>query len=293
MNHRLTAYSTMAIALVALIKPGRTQAIYFNYDPDSVLTNTPDEECNIDMDNNGTIDFQFENLENTGYNYTLGLINEKGVNIFGVPNASIVIFSNYLIDTTTFYASALDVGFNINEKHLFNNNVAIMAFQITTLTIDTSFYLFDGGDWYPEVLDKYVGIRFKDDDDATHYGWIRCSVQDSGRVLIIKDYAYENKPDVGILAGDMIGDTTTAVESLNNTISGVAVYSSCETIFITFSKQPLQSYLLRIFTMEGREVYSNELHNQMNRIESEVPAGIYLVTIGDGINSFNKKIILY
>ena len=38
-------------------------------------------------------------------------------------------------------------------------------------------------------------------------GTLQCV--DSGRTLIIHDYAYENKPDTPILTGDTIGDTTT------------------------------------------------------------------------------------
>ncbi|MBK9454600.1 MAG: LysM peptidoglycan-binding domain-containing protein [Bacteroidetes bacterium] len=36
------------------------------------------------------------------------------------------------------------------------------------------------------------------------YGWIRCSVIDSGRTLIIHDYAYELQPNYPIIAGDTV-----------------------------------------------------------------------------------------
>ena len=49
----------------------------------------------------------------------------------------------------------------------------------------------------------FIGIRFQDGLDRTHYGWIRCDAPDSGRVLVIKDYAYETQAGVGIIAGDM------------------------------------------------------------------------------------------
>ena len=57
--------------------------------------------------------------------------------------------------------------------------------------------------WQDIQTDRFIGIRFQDGLDRTHYGWIRCDAPDSGRVLVIKDYAYETQAGVGIIAGDM------------------------------------------------------------------------------------------
>lgn len=40
-----------------------------------------------------------------------------------------------------------------------------------------SSYADNGGNWFPEVLDHYLGIYFKDTMNCYHYGWIRLDVK--------------------------------------------------------------------------------------------------------------------
>ena len=49
--------------------------------------------------------------------------------------------------------------------------------------------------------DKYIGLKFKIDSN-THYGWVRVNVNKYSTAITIKDYAYEDIPDLGIKAGE-------------------------------------------------------------------------------------------
>ena len=40
-----------------------------------------------------------------------------------------------------------------------------------------------GGYWIGDAIDKYLGIRFKDEDNEKHYGWV--SIMPTERMLLI------------------------------------------------------------------------------------------------------------
>ena len=49
--------------------------------------------------------------------------------------------------------------------------------------------------WQDIQTDRYLGIRFQDGFNRTHYGWIRCDAPDSGRCWSLKTMPMKHKPE--------------------------------------------------------------------------------------------------
>ena len=146
----------------------------------------------------------------------------------------------------------------------------------------------NGGNWYPEKLNHYLGVRFKDSDENTHYGWMRCDVKVEGRTLVIKDYAYESEPDYPIVAGDTAHYIS--INSLENTIEAT-VYSFGRDIYIL--TETIQNTEVIICNLNGQEVVRNFLQSENELINmSNYPAGTYLVTLLNGGKRYDKKIFI-
>jgi hypothetical protein len=54
---------------------------------------------------------------------------------------------------------------------------------------------------FDSVTDAYIGIAFPI-NTVNHYGWIRVDIENSTGTFLVKDWAYEMTPGVGIAAGD-------------------------------------------------------------------------------------------
>lgn len=164
---------------------------------------------------------------------------------------------------------------------------------------------FTQGNWYPEMLDHYLGINYKDEFGHGHYGWIRCDVKDEGRTLVVKDYAYENRVNGQILTGDTIGDTTFVKEhvinldSLNqvvgtsaNIFKDLCIYSFNETIYIT-NVNLTSDTQVSILNLAGQIVYTGEIINNNTTIQlNGLPKGNYVVTIQQGDSIISKQVYI-
>jgi len=53
---------------------------------------------------------------------------------------------------------------------------------------------------FNNATDAYIGLSFPAGGN-TYYGWVRVDVNNAAGTFVIKDWAYENVPDAGILAG--------------------------------------------------------------------------------------------
>ena len=90
-----------------------------------------------------------------------------------------VIFPSYG-GFTVYFPYALTEGAIIDQDSLdFQNpGYQTLAYRYKG---ENSTYFPNGGHWYPEVFDHYLGLYFKDTADCYHYGWVRLDVKDSGR----------------------------------------------------------------------------------------------------------------
>ena len=280
---KLLQYSSMAVTFIASGANTGAQAVYVDIDPDTVLF-PPYGEFAIDFNDFGLIDYRFENESWFGYAEWCECYEQFNGLLMG-NSPSIAAYSDILFSSNTYFASALEFNQVIDSNLEFNNHNAYLAYHIIP---DWSiYYVFEGGDWFPEAIDKYVGIRFEDTLDCMHYGWIRCSIEDGGSNLTIKDYAYETKCDVGIAAGDMVGNTTVGIEEINTLEA--SVYSFGESLYtnvINFAE-----CTLTICNLQGQEILHQYLTETNTVINMKFyPTGIYLIRLTDGDRFFIKKI---
>jgi len=293
---KLLEYSVISACFLAVQKDGKAQAVYTNVDPDVVL-DSEWETAGIDMNNDGIYDFAFLNrsfdfyTEYSSYTSHFEAIDAGPQS----PNNAIAALTHVISPSyggfTVYFPFALNESEMINDSLIFHNE----GYQrMAYLYIDKSgFYFPKGGFWYPEVLDHYIGVRFIDTADCQHYGWIRCDVKDEGRTLVIKDYAYETKCDVGILAGDTIGDTTT-VDIVGSGQGQLAaeVYSFENTIYVKLNEL-MNDVEIHVYDVTGKEVYFGEINNQFTVLRLPQSAGVYFIKIVSGNNQFTKNVYLH
>lgn len=106
------------------------------------------------------------------------------------------------------YAAALFAGNNIGRSRSFAGGRENLV-RSDGFDYDSSVYHRSVKGLWSNVTNRYVGVRFKDSDGATHYGWIRLTVTDSRRPIkaTITGYAYETVVDQAIKAGQMTEET--------------------------------------------------------------------------------------
>jgi hypothetical protein len=186
----------------------------------------------------------------------------------------------------------LDINFSIYLSASFrNDNYQTLAAEIDVF--DSPFLPFHQGNWYPwlgyDITNHFLGFRFEDESSNKRYGWIRCSVIDSGQTLIIHDYAYESKPDTPILTGDTIGDTTT-VNIQEGELLGLSVYSFGNSVFINTLLNNVQ---YRILNLQGEVITDGFITSGSSKFElSSVATGIYLMECRQGQERKTYKIFI-
>ncbi len=300
---RLAQYASLSIAFIA-INEADAQVAYSDIDPDIVLDSDFDD-AGIDMDSSGVYDFAFTNQSFTVEDWTLGtlLFQKILAGPYVIENA-IAGTSGYIFTGSgtvyRFYPYALEDSIPVNNDLSFQNwGFQRMAFRTSIIESATDI---EGGNWYPEVLDHYLGVRFIDTAGCNHYGWIRCDVKDEGRTLIIKDYAYETLCDSAIIAGD-VGDTTTidTIDSIDTTIvdvfnlqmNDIFIYSFGSKIYIHFLNEITEPAQVTVYDVTGKEVYKGYISQKTNTIELyEPPKGVYAVNIISNKGRYSKKVFV-
>lgn len=289
---RLIQYSTFAACFI-IIQQSRASSIYTDINPDVVLAND-NEYLNIDVDNNGVLDFQFK--VSTGWFYTeygdhysysyymhAGHL-ESGNRIAGVKSVISPSYGGF----TQYFPYALEAGMMINEELSFqNNNFEILAYKIRN---EDGGGGPSGGFWFDGLNDHYIGVKFYDELACLHYGWIRCDVKASVDSLIIKDYAFETKCSVGIIAGDTIGDTTTVGINEFSTLNAT-VYSFKNTIYINLNEL-VNNAEMNIYDLNGKNIYSTSITHQFTQFAMSNKKGIYIVELTSEGKKFAKKIFI-
>lgn len=293
---KLEEYAAFAATFLLIHSEVKAEAIYTDI-PDTLL-NIGFENLFIDINNDGVIDFE---LRRRSFDFSIVTYSSEYITshctalsidpeVFGNKIAgSTEIWgsgsSNYF---TVYFPYALSEGQQINSLLSFQNqDFERLAFRFRG---QYSSYAFHGGNFYPEIDDSYLGIYFKDTLECYHYGWIRCDVQNEGKELLLKDFAYETKCDVGIKAGDIVGDTITV--DIENVISSIAtIYSFNKSVYINLNEFTMGTEVF-IYDVEGKLVYNDKLTNQFNKIDLSVGIGVFVVKLVNGDNKIVRKVIL-
>ena len=289
----LLQYSTAAVSLLG-VTSASSQVVYTDIDPDVVL-DEPDEIFGIDLDDDGLNDFNFFNESFTTTVFYGDLANVKAlfVGAFDTMLNGIAGSTGFLSGGGgyTYYRPYIIQDGEIigGAFNFYNNNYQTLAMEIDEFsspfppTHNGNWYYFYGG----EVIEKFLGISFTDEDNIKRYGWIRCSVIDSGPTLIIHDYAYELQPDYPIIAGD----TVSYVDIKGQPSLVATVYSFNKAVYINLQIQtPTQ---LTIVDLNGQTILAKTLYHQVEIVEMNYfPKGIYLVTLKEGEKLLTAKVAI-
>lgn len=283
----LKVYTALAGSFLALSRETAAQAVYVDIDPDTVLTGVPfPEDLVIELNSHWAFDFLFGIGAGTFYaDWCECYPYEQIISLGGTESK--VVYTSYQFTSNQYLVSALNFGVLINQDLNFKDNDTKMAYKVIP---DWSFYYaFEGGAWLPETIDKFVGIRFTDTLDCLHYGWIRCSVEDGGSKLTIKDYAYESKCDVGIAAGDKIGDTSVAITEAI-TFPAI-VYSFEHDIYVSLNVSI--GYSICIYNTHGQMLINTTLSENTSKFSfSDKTPGVYLVKLIKEDEVFTQKVVI-
>lgn len=299
----ISDYAKIAAVLLIPTSKAHAQVIYTDIDPDIVL-DTYEENGFVDMDNNGTFDFSFQrgNTQYSTLTYSGGAGHTFTRTVIWAsfpdsPDNEIAgSYNTFSSSFTRYYPYAINLGDIITIDEPDGLSFQDWPFQRMAykLKIDGGNITGSGGNWFPEKIDRYLGVHFVDGDENYHYGWIRCSVLDSGDVLIIKDYAYEMEVDKPIYAGDTINFN--AVEEIY--LPGITIYSFESDIYIIADEKYINSNevktaSVKILNLSGELIYETTLNEKNTKITfDELPPSLYLVEVTLGNDKMVKKVIL-
>jgi hypothetical protein len=191
------------VASLALAQPAEAKIVYT---PAHIrlLVNRLTE---LDLDHDGTKDFQFRNLYGSHRNSTLSIIPAQSSNRVWAGSCTASIFK------TSHCALPLSKGRTIGPRSPFEKNpssLLMVAYQANTSQAGTYF-----GGWARR--DAYLGLKFVI-KGKTHFGWARVRMhgRSKGFFATIIGYAYETIPNKAIVTGTTKGqEEKSSVEHLS------------------------------------------------------------------------------
>jgi hypothetical protein len=290
----ISDYATMAGIFILKNTEVNADIVYHDINPDTTITNNHGI-YELDIDNDGDIDFKFENnYDSFGGFYTSSgsyeiLSIRQRIFIRPYEGASIAGSKSNTYSFSDFYYFPFAIGLNesIDSSIQFQNDWS-QKLAYRTAFVAWSHPVNEGGNWYPEKTDHFIGVGFKDESSFTHFGWIRCDVKDEGRILIIKDYAFETEIEHHIAAGDTV--SYVGLNEAGNSLDAT-VYSFNRNIYI-YSHQFDDAEII-ISDMSGRKIIQHNMQNENEIIIlPEESSGIYIVTLIKENLRFVRKVIL-
>jgi len=242
------------------------------------------ETLNIDLDNDGTVDYNVFSLD-TNIVASIGNVETSAVGIdFKGSNQAAgvvspitglgdvikleVINSGTSISSSTVYAGAS------SSSSLVFNGGGLSVHGITALGA-----LNDGN--FTNTTDKYVGVSFMI-SGAIHYGWIRVDVADNAASVTVKDFAYEQTPGVALEAGQ-----TVAINE--NELANVKTFYANNQLNINGVEG---NFNVSVIDLLGKSISNENVNGNSSINLNMVNNGIYLVKITKGNSVVTKKVYI-
>jgi hypothetical protein len=154
---------------------------YHDIDPDKPLF-APEGQVlryDIDLDNDGTIDFYFKHFnmgESWNHIEAYTMVGQSGEILSNGNNVPMMVAQGEDIDGVS------------GSWHCTSSSSSSSAMFMESL-------------WAGKGI-GYLGLRFKI-ENQWHYAWVKIKVEADKSGFTIYDYAYETEPDVAIIAGDI------------------------------------------------------------------------------------------
>jgi len=272
---KLTAYSAVAGAVVGMTYPANAQIQYTDIDPDKTFSN-PNDSIGIDLNGDAIMDFGIKlrsGIFSSVQYYSVGFINF---------NSNSAIGDTVIFGTNTYgscYALNSNAPINNTVKWINESGGSALAGMYTT-----------GGTWgkWLGVMDKYLGLKLRIGAN-TYYGWARLDIAADAKSFTIKDYAYEQTPDLQILAG------ATATTSVNETDieDRVSLYSFNNEIYINFKNLNGSKGYVTVSNILGQEVSKTNITDQQMKLIVNDPNGsLFIVKVELDSGIVTRKVYL-
>ncbi|HMZ88244.1 MAG TPA: T9SS type A sorting domain-containing protein [Chitinophagales bacterium] len=283
----LTAYATLAAAVIPMVAPA--DVVYTDVDPD-VLVNEPGTGISLDLNGDGTNDFNFffSSANSAVFTYFGGL-NWYIINgIFAAPQNDNAIAAFTGSGGAYAYPYAIGSGINIGPYagQFLTNPYQTLAYQFYALIGSYLYYpIFAGGDWVFGQEDKFVGLQLAV-GDSTYYGWIRLTTDPSNRAFTVKDFAWENNANTSI-------ETFLQPTAITNPeLLEVEMYASGNNIIIHLNEDPKNAYLLNVYNLSGQLILQDNILQKDSRIMVDAPQGMYIVELTGNNQKAGKKLFI-
>jgi len=284
LNKKLISYSLFANATLIAGTVANGQVVYVDINPDMVL-DVAGEEYFLDIDADGELDFRFVNTSflipsapTITYSSNMSFLRQDLAAGPAISQNAIAGLSDYIDAAsggfTRYYPYRMNKN-NIIDSSLSWQNPESQVLVVKEIVNSNSDPVNYGGYWIGDAVDKYLGIRFKDEDNEKHYGWVRCDVLNDGRTLVIKDYAIELEANQAIRAGSQV--------AINDNVMQANVFFDQNMIHIIFTARPEEYIQFRLFDLSGKQIYQTSIIDQDIKINAELMPGIYVVKMTSSI----------
>src|SRR5258706_872613 len=120
-------------------------------------------------------------------------------------------------------------------------------------------------------------MKFKIGNDF-HYGWARLVVDTNAKWMVLKDYAYNSKPNTAILAGE--GILSGVSQSQDNSSIEIFPNPASSKLLLSGFNGNFSGAEILVLDLSGRKIFSEKISSSQNEIDvSSLPNGIYLLEL--------------
>lgn len=258
LQKKLHAYAAATAGTLAATGALNAQIVYTDVNPDTIVHDTT--LYDLDFNNDGQPELRFEQY---GYMSSYGMVNLATVTVQGDTNNAVL---------GSLYASSYPFPFAMNAGDSISGTNTNWRPQTINGGIQYLGVLTPYGNYanWMGVNDKYLGVRFMI-GTSTHYGWVRLSVTSDADSIIIKDFAYQAQPGVGLTADQSMSiaqqaQITTNVYAFNN--------------ILHVNRESAQPATVTVYNMLGEAVITEQITdvNYTTSLEN-LTTGIYMVSV--------------
>ena len=288
---RLSPAAYTAMAAVCMHTQTDAEVIYTDVVPDVVI-DVPGTGVEIDLDGNGTNDFNFLFTSTNFFASTYwGGFNFYVINaILATPENDHAIAAFSTGGGAYVYPYVIDSGIDIGPSAglFLQNDYQTLLYQFYAI-ISSAFYypIIQAGEWLFGQTDKFVGLQLAE-GDSTYYGWVRLTVDPSNRAFTIKDLAFESVAETPI-------ETFFPTKLISNSVlqPELQVYYSNETVFVKLESSTPMNGNIELVSLNGALIDNKILNGNATQLEcSHIESGVYLIVCYTESFTITKKIII-
>jgi hypothetical protein len=274
LQSRISKYTAVAGAVVSAAG-AQAQVVYTDVNPDyshDAPENNGFAIYPLDLNNDQTVDFLVASRDtvtaNAHVRFTLAVPYGAGNAVAGETPSNydyaLALDINTMVDSTlNWIAASNTMAYNTDSNNPYNEN-------------------------WNGVTDKYLGLKFIVGGN-THYGWARLDSYAIGDSVVVKDYAFEATPNVGILTGNMGASLTeTQIENLVKFVN-----QSNNSVQVVVNGN-LTNGVVSVVSSTGQIVSSDAITEKTFSVDmNNLSSGIYMVNVTFNEGGTTKKIIVH